>query len=227
MIRKAVTLLMAGLMSFSLFAGEAREDIHAAPEMVRPILPGMKAPAFEVRSVTGETVQFDSSNLQKPLVLTFFRGGWCPYCNLHLSELRHAEEELLEIGFDVWFISIDKPEVLADSLNEPDLGYTLLSDSKLQATRAFGIAYTLDEETRQRYLTYDMDIEAASGETHHVLPVPSTFIIGSDGVISFQYSNTNYKVRLYPGVLLAAARAHIKEVDRRLPQRRAAQRKGD
>ncbi len=61
---------------------------------------------------------------------------------------------------------------------------------------------------------------------HHVLPVPSTFIIGSDGVISFQYSNTNYKVRLHPSVLLAAARAHMKEVDKHLRQRRAAQRKG-
>jgi len=223
---KVITLLLAGFISFSLSAGEAREDIHAAPELVQPILPGMNAPAFEVRSVTGETVQFDSSDLQKPLVLTFFRGGWCPYCNLHLSEMRHAEEELLEIGFDVWFISIDKPELLAESLDQPDLAYTLLSDSKLQATRAFGIAFTLDEETYQRYLTYDIDIEEASGETHHVLPVPSTFIIGSDGVISFQYSNTNYKVRLHPGVLLAAARAHMKEVDKRLPLRRAEQRKG-
>ena len=227
MIRKAIAILLAGFISFSLSAGEAREDIHASPELVQPLMPGMKAPAFEVRSVTGETVQFDPSNLQKPLVLTFFRGGWCPYCNLHLSEMRHAEEELLEMGFDVWFISIDKPEVLVESLDEPDLGYTLLSDSKLHATRAFGIAYTLDEDTRLRYLTYDIDIDAASGETHHVLPVPSIFLIGSDGVISFQYSNTNYKVRLHPSVLLAAARAQMKELDKRLPQRRAAQRKDD
>jgi peroxiredoxin len=160
--------------------------------------------------------------MQKPLVLTFFRGGWCPYCNLHLAELRKAEGELKEMGFDIWFISIDRPELLYDSLEQSDIGYTILSDSGLEATRAFGLAFRVSDETVERYKTYDIDLEAASGESHHVLPAPSTFIIASDGMIRFQYTNPDYAVRLHPDVLLAAARAYDDEVNDRLRRQHKA-----
>ncbi|MFT5140559.1 MAG: peroxiredoxin, partial [Rhodothermales bacterium] len=80
------------------------------------------------------------------------------------------------------------------------------------------------DELHERYLTMDIDVEAASGENHHVLPVPSTYIIGSDGVINFQYTNTDYHVRLHPDVLLAAARAYTQDVDKRLSKARKKQR---
>ena len=212
--------LLAALF-FTFFASSAvaqsqRTDIHLDANDVQPLLPGMQAPAFEVFSVEGQSVRFDPENMQKPLVLSFFRGGWCPYCNLHLAELRKAEGELKEMGFDIWFISIDRPELLYDSLEQSDIGYTILSDSGLEATRAFGLAFRVNDETVERYKTYDIDLEAASGESHHVLPAPSTFIIASDGMIRFQYTNPDYAVRLHPDVLLAAARAYDDEVNDRL-----------
>ena len=222
MIRQTILLALTVSMPLSAVAGEAREAIHASAEQAQPLMPGMPAPWFEVRDVRGELFRFEPDGMDKPVVLTFYRGGWCPYCNLHLSEMRHAEKELLELGFDVWFISMDSPEVLVASLDEPDLGYLLLSDSKLDATRAFGIAFKVDDETVERYLGYDVDLEAVSGETHHVLPVPSTYIIGVDGIISFQYTNPDYHVRLHPDVLLAAARAYKEDADQRLRKRRAA-----
>ncbi len=220
-------LILVTLGTAAAFAHDNREDIHASADLAQPLMAGMMAPEFLVRDVHGEDFHYDPSAMNKPLVLTFYRGGWCPFCNLQLSEMRHAEKELLDLGFDVWFISIDLPEVLAPSLDEPDLGYTLLSDSKLSATRAFGIAFTLDEETRLRYITHDIDIEAVSGETHHVLPVPSTYIIGADGIINFQYTNTDYHVRLRPDVLLAAARAYTQDADQRLRKLRKKQRESE
>ena len=206
---------------FAVFAGSAlaqsqRTDIHPDANDVQPLLPGMQAPAFDVFSVEGQPVHFDPENMQKPLVLTFFRGGWCPYCNLHLAELRKAESELKEMGFDIWFISIDRPEILYDSLEQPDIDYTILSDSGLAATRAFGLAFRVKAETLERYEKYGIDLEGASGQSHHVLPAPSTFIIASDGMIRFQYTNPDYAVRLHPDVLLAAARAYDDEVNDRL-----------
>ena len=212
-------LLAALFLTFfasSALAQSQRTDIHLDANDVQPLLPGMQAPAFEVFSVEGQPVRFDPENMQKPLVLSFFRGGWCPYCNLHLAELRKAEGELKEMGFDIWFISIDRPELLYDSLEQSDIGYTILSDSGLEATRAFGLAFRVSDETVERYKTYDIDLEAASGESHHVLPAPSTFIIASDGMIRFQYTNPDYAVRLHPDVLLAAARAYDDEVNDRL-----------
>ncbi len=158
--------------------------------------------------------------MDKPVVLTFFRGGWCPYCNLHLSEMRKAETQLEELGFDIWFISIDKPELLLASLDDPDIGYTIYSDSSLQATRAFGLAFQIDNELVEKYLNWGIDLEKVSGENHHVLPAPATYIIGKDGVINFVYVNPNYKVRLHPDVLLAAANAYTRDEDNRLKRMR-------
>ena len=213
---------MVLLMGFSVvsMAADQREDIHASADQVQPLMVGMKAPDFTVRDVEGQTFKFESDAQTKPIVLTFFRGGWCPYCNLHLSELRLAEKQLEEMGFNIWFISIDKPELLLASLDDPDIGYTIYSDSGLSATRAFGLAFRVDDELNARYLSYDIDLERASGENHHVLPAPATYIIGADGIINFAYINPDYKVRLHPNVLLAAARAYNEDADERLESRR-------
>ena len=201
-------------------AGEAREDIHASAESVQPLMAGMTAPEFSVRDGTGQPFSFDAGKMDKPVVLTFFRGGWCPYCNLHLSELRLAERQLRDMGFNIWFISVDKPELLLESLDDPDIGYTVFSDAALDATRAFGLAFRVDDITVERYLGFNIDLEAASGENHHVLPAPATYIIGSDGIINFAYVNPDYKVRLHPDVLLAAATAYVGNADKRLVQQR-------
>ena len=222
-MKKFVTgLILVLFTGFSVvtMAADGREDIHASAEDVQPLMVGMKAPDFTVLDVENGTVRFVPGEQDKPVVLTFFRGGWCPYCNLHLSELRLAEEQLKEMGFDIWFISIDKPELLLESLDDPDIGYTVYSDSALNATRAFGLAFRVDDELNERYLSYDIDLEKASGENHHVLPAPATYIIGRDGIINFAYINPDYKVRLHPNVLLAAAQAYNENADTRLVEKR-------
>ncbi len=220
-MKKIVTALLGVcLLASSVFASETgREVIHASADLVQPLLAGMQAPGFSVSDVKAQPFRFIPDQLDKPVVLTFFRGGWCPYCNLHLSELRLAEKQLRDMGFNIWFISIDKPELLLASLDDPDIGYTIYSDSKLAATRAFGIAFHVDDKTIDRYRAYDIDLEKASGETHHVLPAPSTFIIGTDGIIHFSYTNPNYTVRLAPEVLLAAAKSYLADADKRLVKR--------
>jgi peroxiredoxin len=227
MSKIASLLLSVMLIIFSVTAvGEnTRESIHDSAEQVQPLLAGMKAPDFVVRDVQNRPFQFTADSLAKPVVLTFFRGGWCPYCNLHLSEMRLAEKQLGEMGFDIWFISIDKPELLLESLDDPKIGYTIYSDSSLDATRAFGLAFRVDDGLNKRYLSHDIDLERSSGETHHVLPAPATYIIGIDGILNFAYINPDYKVRLHPDVLLAAAKAYKDDADRRLTQKRKQSRK--
>ena len=216
---RLIFLTLATTSTF-VFASGSRTDIHAAADQVQPLLVGMKAPDFTVRDVKSRPFKFQAGHLDKPVVLTFFRGGWCPYCNLHLAEMRLAEKQLREMGFNIWFISIDKPELLLESLDDPDIGYTIYSDASLEATRAFGLAFRLDDELVEKYLTYNIDVEKASGETHHVLPAPATYIIGTDGVINFAYINPDYKVRLHPDVLLAAAKAYQDGADQRIISRR-------
>ena len=214
-----ITIFLTGFSAVGM-TGDKREDIHASAQEVQPLLVGMMAPGFTLRDVENREFSFEPGEQSKPIVLTFFRGGWCPYCNLHLSELRMAEKQLKEMGFDIWFISIDKPGLLLASLDDPDIAYTIYSDSSLDATRAFGLAFRVDDELNAKYLGYGIDLEKASGESHHVLPAPATYIIGTDGIINFAYINPDYKVRLHPDVLLAAATAYREGADRRLETRR-------
>lgn len=209
--------LVAVLFSLTAFAD--RTDVHATAEDAQPLLPGMTAPAFELTAADGSKVSFVPGEAERPVILTFYRGGWCPYCNLHLFELRDVEGKLQEMGFDVWFVSMDKPEVLAPSLSE-EVSYTLLSDASAEVTRAFGIAFRVPDETVSRYEEHGINLEEASGEAHHILPVPSTYLIDTDGTIHFAYTNTDYKVRLSPAVLLSAAWALTANANERLVKQR-------
>jgi peroxiredoxin len=123
--------------------------------------------------------------------------------------LQSIEAELQQMGYQILAISPDRPEKLAESVGKHQLTYTLLSDHAMEASRRFGIAFRVDGATVERFKEFGIDVEKASGETHHLLPVPAVFIVGTDGIIKFSYVNPDYKVRLAPGDLLDAARAAL------------------
>jgi len=181
---------------------------------VKPLLPGMSIPDMTVFNVKGETKNITSDNLTKPFVITFYRGGWCPYCNAQLAQMRAAEKKLLDMGFDVYFISPDKPEALIESLKDQelkkDISYTLLSDPSMQVAQDFGIAFKVDVETIKKYIKWGIDLEKSSGYKHHYLPVPATYLVGEKGIIQFQYVNPDYSVRLDPEILLSAASSYLR-----------------
>ena len=131
---------------------------------------------------------------------------------MQLGQLQKIETELLELGYRILAISPDLPENLKASVEKNSLGYVLLSDSKMEAAKAFGLAFRVDEKGYQRLSGFGIDLESASGEKHHLLPVPAVYLVGEDGIIQFQYVNPNYKVRLTPEVLLAAAKTDVARV---------------
>ncbi len=182
-------------------------DATVAPraDQVRPLLPGARAPSFAARRPDNSDFLFNPDALEKPVIITFYRGGWCPYCTRYLMDLRHVEPELLNMGFDLLFLSADSPDTLSAALEEVDVEYIVLSDNDLDVAKAFGVAFHLDAATYKNYVEHGHDLEGASDRTHHNLPVPATFVIGTNGTIEFVYANPNYKVRLAPEVLIAAA----------------------
>ncbi len=212
-------LRMALLMGSILLCQLAGAEIYDESNAVRPLLPGMTVPAFTVKTATGDEVNIQPDAFEKPVVITFFRGGWCPYCNLHLAELRHAEAELKSKGFDVWFISADRPERLYESLTE-EVDYQLYSDGSLEAAQAFGIAFKANQRMHEYFAGRDLTLEGISGDDKDGMPVPATYIIGTDGRVHFQYTNPDYSIRLSPKVLLAAAEAYQEDADKRLRRNR-------
>lgn len=205
---KALVVIFAGMLTLSLVcsmsirAGHADMPVAATASEIEPLRAGDEAPRFAAETVDGNPFHFDPQDLERPVVVIAFRGGWCPYCNMHLSELRHVIPEIDAMGVDVLFLSGDRPELLYESLDDETRdeiagqGYTILSDAKAGAAIAFGIAFRASEKTIQRRHEKGQDIEASSMALHGVLPVPSVFAINTDGRIDFAYTNADYKVRL-------------------------------
>ena len=202
-------LVVAGVSILALAGSEPR--VAQTAEEIHPLLIGAEAPDVTLRDVDSAQVRLRDLLSEKATVLIFYRGGWGPYCNTQLGAIAKIDPRLRELGYQIVAVSPDKPEKLRASLDKGKLTYTLLSDSKMDAARAFGIAFKVDDATLDKHKTHGIDLTEASGETHHLLPVPSVFILGTDGVIRFEYVNPNYKVRLDPEVLLAAAKAALKE----------------
>ena len=198
------------IYSMAMQSGHADVPIAESADLIEPLGAGDNAPRFIVETANGEAFDFDPSKLDRPAVLLTFRGGWCPFCNMYLSEMRHVIPEMRKMGVDVLFLSGDRPEMLFESLSQETqedidgLDYTILSDANAQAAKALGIAFRASERTLN-WLS-DKDIADSSMMKHGVLPVPAVFAIDTDGVIQFAFTNADYKVRLPADELMAAAR---------------------
>ena len=209
----ATTMVMSLVCSMSIRHGHADVPIAATADEIKPLAVGDDAPRFAVETVTGDTFDFDPRDLDRPAIVISFRGGWCPYCNLHLSELRHVLPQMRQMGVDVLFLSGDRSDLLYSSLGEDTqadiegLDYRIYSDANASAAMAFGIAFRASENTIRRREEKGQDIDRSSMALHGVLPVPAVFAIDSDGVIRFAYANADYKVRVPAEELLGVATA--------------------
>jgi peroxiredoxin len=174
------------------------------PTKVVPAAVGSMAPAFNAVEVDGKQFHFDPAHLHAPAMIIFFRGGWCPYCNAHLQDLRTVEPEIVAMGYHVLFLSTDRPDLLYSSLKEK-VNYHILSDSSLEAARAFGVAYRIDAEAFKKMRDFGVDLEKTQGTDSHELPVPSVFIVDRSGVVRFRYFDPDFRVRLDAASVLRAA----------------------
>jgi len=182
----------------------------SASASINPLMIGQSIPESELKTTDGEMFNLKHAVEKQKIVLIYYRGGWCPYCNVHLKQLEEIEPKLRELGYRIIAVSADKPSNVQQSIDKDQLTYTLLSDASMKTAEAFGIAFKVDKPTLKKLDSYNIDLEEASGQKHHMLPVPSVFLIGTDGIIDFVYANPDYKVRLEPEVLLAAAEAAVK-----------------
>ena len=217
MPQSLIPMSLVLVLAFSLVCstgirhGHADVPIAATAEEVRPLGVGDDAPWFAVRTVDDSQFVFDPQALDRPTLLISFRGGWCPFCNMHLSELKDVVPEIADLGIDVLFLSGDRPELLYASLNRETqddiarLDYTILSDADAQAAIALGIAFNAADRTIARRQEKGQDIEQSSMVRHGVLPVPAVFAVDKGGKIAFSYVNPDYKVRLPAQELLTAA----------------------
>lgn len=208
----STAMILSLVCSLSVQQGHASGTVAESSQQIEPLKIGQRAPAFVVRSADNERFDFNPELLARPVVIVAFRGGWCPYCNMHLSELHTVVPEIRAMGIDVMFVSGDRPELLYASLAAEtqeaiaELDYRIYSDADAQAAIAFGIAFRASDRTINRRHDKGQDIDESSMQRHGVLPVPAVFAIDRSGVIRFSFVEANYKVRLPANELLAVAK---------------------
>jgi peroxiredoxin len=211
-------LLLVGTLVLSHADRAIAEDYDALPasaDLTTPLKKGDRAPGFTIRTVEGKPYVFDPDNLDRPTILISFRGGWCPYCNMHLSELRTVIPEIRESGYDVLFLSNDRPETLYSSLKQETqedidgMDYVILSDAEINAAKALGTAFRTSKRLTDYLDEKGRDYEGSSIGKHNALAVPAVYVINKSGDIVYDFVEADYKVRLPADDLLAAAKAAL------------------
>jgi len=170
-----------------------------------PLKVGDAIPDVTLRTEDDREISLRKLVSEKPTVLIFYRGGWCPFCTRHLKDLVGIESDLEKQGAQLLAISMDQPGKLKATPDREKLHYRLLSDSDAAAAKAFGIAFKVDDATVEKYKGYGINLDAASGKDHHILPHPAVFVADTSGKIRFAHVNPDYKARLEPKKILEAA----------------------
>lgn len=183
------------ILCFGLYTGMAQ--VPENPEDISPLLISEKIPEISIKSIEGESVSILELLNRKKSVVLFYRGGWCPYCNSHLSAVGETEQEILALGYQIIAISPDSPNQLKATTEKQKLNYTLYSDASGVLMEAMGIAFKAPERYDKRLDNY------SDGLNPGLLPVPSLFVIDREGTIIFEYINPDYKHRISSGMLLA------------------------
>ena len=182
-----------------LFIGcSDQQAIPLVAEDISPILIGETLPNANFQNVEGETVQLKAILEEKPTILVFYRGGWCPYCNVQLSGLVEIEEDILELGYQIVAISPDDYKNLQSTIENNSTKYKLLSDPNGEFIQEIGIAFKTSSSLKEYIIG-----KGQKGKTSSVMPAPTVMIVDKKGVIKFEYINPNYKERIGGDMLLS------------------------
>ena len=168
---------------------------------------GDRAPAIVLTNANGETVDVASFLKKGPVIVTFYRGGWCPYCNLELKAYQEILPEIAAAGACLVAISPEKPDDALSTAEKNALSFEVLSDIGQKVGRAFGLVYSFTDELKSAYRGFNLDIPAHNGTPEEwALPVSATYVIDRDGVIIYAYTDPDYRDRADPRDVLAAIR---------------------
>lgn len=183
------------------FTTNLKAQVPMNAEDISPLLIGEQFPEANLLNIEGENVLLQDILKEKPTVLVFYRGGWCPYCNNQLSSLAEAEKEIIDLGYQIIAISPDHLESLKPTVEDDKLNYNIYSDSGAALIQAIGIGFETPEKAKG-YIFKKTNKEATD-----ILPVPAVFILDTKGKILFEYINPDYSTRLSSELLLASLKA--------------------
>ena len=167
---------------------------------------GDKAPSFTLKDPDGNVVSSDELLKKGPLVVSFYRGVWCPYCNMELQALEAAKPEFDKLGASLVAISPQTPPNSRKSVRQNKLSFPILSDEKGKVGAAFGLRFNLPGYLVELYKSLKNDLPSFNDDPSWTLPMPARYLIGQDGTILYADVNPDYTQRPEPEDVIAALR---------------------
>lgn len=182
----------------------AAAELADSGQADRALTVGAKAPSFTLPSATGRTVDLAELRADGPVVLTFYRGAWCPYCNIALRSLQRHHDAITARGARLVAVSPQVPDESLSYAEKNDLAFDVLSDLGSDTAQRYGLAFDLPDDLAAVYAGFGIDLDRSNAGHPRTLPVPATYVIDRDATIRWAFVDTDYTARAEPADILAA-----------------------
>lgn len=165
---------------------------------------GQKVANFSLANHCGDTVALTDLLAKGPVIISFYRGGWCPYCNLELKALNDYLPKFKAHNAQLVAVSPQLPDESLSTAQKNELEFDVLSDVSNIVANQFGLLFTLDERIQSLYTGFGIDFESYYGDKSFKLPLPATYVINQDGIITYAFISEDYTLRAEPEAVLNA-----------------------
>ena len=179
------------------------DQLIASDAAEKALKEGAQVPDFTLPDALGNAVTLSHLLRQGPVVLSFYRGEWCPYCNLELRAYQRALPQLQELGASLVAISPQTPDHSLSTVEKQQLTFAVLSDVDNEVARKFGLVFTIEEAVRAPHRRIGANLPAFNGNDSWELPMPGTFLVDQWGAIRLAFVDPDFKHRLDPSVVIA------------------------
>ncbi|CZR60124.1 uncharacterized protein PAC_10019 [Phialocephala subalpina] len=177
-------------------------DFIASYNLDAAIKVGDKLPSFHLSDATGKQVNSAELTSNGPLLITFYRGNWCPYCNLALRALQKQLEDFKAKGVTLVAISPELPDMSLSTVEKNELAFIVLSDMGNKFAKELGILFAQPDELRAPFNSVGIDLKERNGDDSFVVPLPATLLVDKSGIVRNTFIDPNYTHRLEPTTAL-------------------------
>lgn len=174
-------------------------QLVSAQEAPEGLFIASKAPDFKAKDQNGKEIRLKDLLKEGKVVLVFYRGEWCPYCNKELSRLQDSLQMIIDKGATLIAVSPEKSENISKTVEKTKATYSILHDVGLKIMKAYDVEFEVPENTITRYRNAGLDIEKNNGDNGKYLPVPAIYIIDKESTVTYRFFEPDYKKR--PSVL--------------------------
>lgn len=183
---------------------ETAENLQKLEIEKKALKEGDKIPEFQLKNAVGETIKIYDILSKGPVIINFYRGAWCPYCNLEIAAYQEILPEIKERGAQLVAISPEVPDITMTLKEKHALEFEILSDTDNLVAKQFGLVFQLEDKLIALYKKMGIDLVKSQENDNGELPIPATYVINSDGVIKLAYLNSDYTKRFEPMDAVAA-----------------------